>query len=103
MSGTLPLDEKRLVKVALIIVVEVGGTHRVAAHDHVAVIVLVELERELLLHRHGMKTTRFGEGALDQRQWQIMPGQNKEPDRRLSVIHVLRRHLQRPRSARELI
>ena len=43
----LALDEERLVEVGLVVGVHVRGPHGVAAHRHVAVVVLVHAERQL--------------------------------------------------------
>jgi len=99
----LALDEEGFVEIAAInrwiVVVEVGGAHRIAAHDHVAVIVLVELQGELLRDRQGMKPPGLGEGALDQRLRHAVPGQHEKADRRQCVMHLARGGGQRSRPA----
>src|SRR5580700_1317579 len=93
--SALAFDEERFVQVTLLVVVDVGRADRVAAHYHVAVDVIVELQRELLVHRQLVKPARLGEGALEQRERHVVPGQHEKADRGQRVMHLPRDGLER--------
>jgi hypothetical protein len=98
-GSALAPHKEGLVEVALVVVVDLRGPHRIAAHRHVAVDVLVELQGELFLHRQIVEAPRLGKGLPDQRVRHVVPDDQEEADRRQRLRDLPRHPLARPRHA----